>query len=248
MKKFTIISLGVIALLMAAVAITYYFYRPEESRENLNDNENQVACTQEAFLCPDGSYVGRHGDKCAFDLCPNAGPFTGKLEQVSSGFRLLMNSPDKTGPEVSYSLPLEIKVSNVLGQFINQRVEVFGVFIKNNVFKVDRLENAPITDATLGEVGVGKTTFVNGARITLNKVVQDSRCPVDVQCIQAGSVTANISLKSDTDSETINIESGKSPIQFDSFFVSLENIAPSKVASHELDPQSYILTFKVIPS
>lgn len=31
----------------------------------------QVACTQEAKLCPDGSYVGRTGPKCEFTACPN---------------------------------------------------------------------------------------------------------------------------------------------------------------------------------
>ncbi len=30
----------------------------------------QVACTQEAKLCPDGSYVGRTGPKCEFAACP----------------------------------------------------------------------------------------------------------------------------------------------------------------------------------
>jgi hypothetical protein len=31
-----------------------------------------VACTTEAKLCPDGSYVGRTGPKCEFTLCPPA--------------------------------------------------------------------------------------------------------------------------------------------------------------------------------
>lgn len=32
--------------------------------------DNQVFCTQEAKLCPDGSYVGRKGPKCEFEACP----------------------------------------------------------------------------------------------------------------------------------------------------------------------------------
>jgi len=31
---------------------------------------NQVACTMEAKLCPDGSSVGRSGPKCEFIACP----------------------------------------------------------------------------------------------------------------------------------------------------------------------------------
>lgn len=29
-----------------------------------------VACTMEAMMCPDGSYVGRTGPNCAFAQCP----------------------------------------------------------------------------------------------------------------------------------------------------------------------------------
>lgn len=32
--------------------------------------KNEVACTMEAKLCPDGSYVGRSGPKCEFTPCP----------------------------------------------------------------------------------------------------------------------------------------------------------------------------------
>lgn len=31
-----------------------------------------VACTLEAKLCPDGSYVGRGGPNCEFAPCPNS--------------------------------------------------------------------------------------------------------------------------------------------------------------------------------
>lgn len=30
----------------------------------------EVACTQEAMMCPDGSYVGRTGPNCEFTACP----------------------------------------------------------------------------------------------------------------------------------------------------------------------------------
>ncbi len=37
---------------------------------NPSADSGQVACTQEAKLCPDGSYVGRTGPKCEFSACP----------------------------------------------------------------------------------------------------------------------------------------------------------------------------------
>lgn len=32
--------------------------------------ETQIMCTQDAQQCPDGSWVGRTGEKCEF-ICPN---------------------------------------------------------------------------------------------------------------------------------------------------------------------------------
>ena len=32
---------------------------------------DQIACTQDAMQCPDGSWVGRSGPKCEF-ICPQA--------------------------------------------------------------------------------------------------------------------------------------------------------------------------------
>ncbi len=42
------------------------------TKNAVNDTPNpgEVACTQEAKLCPDGSYVGRTGPNCEFAECP----------------------------------------------------------------------------------------------------------------------------------------------------------------------------------
>jgi len=40
---------------------------------------NPVACTQEAKLCPDGSYVSRTGPNCEFSACPVTGSTSGNL-------------------------------------------------------------------------------------------------------------------------------------------------------------------------
>lgn len=54
---FAIILLGVIA----------YKYIPKSATDN---NRGYSACTMEAKLCPDGSYVSRSGPNCDFAQCP----------------------------------------------------------------------------------------------------------------------------------------------------------------------------------
>jgi hypothetical protein len=41
---------------------------------NKPQTQNPVVCTMEARQCPDGSYVGRKGPKCDFDVCPTTKP------------------------------------------------------------------------------------------------------------------------------------------------------------------------------
>lgn len=40
---------------------------------NKNGGEEPIACTMDAKMCPDGSYVGRTGPHCEFEVCPGAG-------------------------------------------------------------------------------------------------------------------------------------------------------------------------------
>lgn len=221
------IAAVIVGLVIVGGGAAYYF----NTHRSLG-----TACTAEALLCPDGSAVGRTGPECKFSACPGIGPWTGKLEQSSGGFRLILASPAATGQEVAYAMPLNLKVSNALADFLGQKVRVFGNFSEGNTFEVDRLEGVG-QDITLGDVKVGETAFINGVRLTLNKIVSDSRCPAGVQCIWAGSVVASVSLKSDTDAETRNIESGKPPVGFDSFLISLVDVKPG-----------YVLTFKVAPT
>ncbi|MEX1052666.1 MAG: hypothetical protein WEC80_02355 [Patescibacteria group bacterium] len=54
-------------------AVGTYYYITSYAIQNFTNkvvDENTVFCTQEAKLCPDGSYVGREGPNCEFTQCP----------------------------------------------------------------------------------------------------------------------------------------------------------------------------------
>ncbi|OHA87008.1 MAG: hypothetical protein A3A96_03675 [Candidatus Zambryskibacteria bacterium RIFCSPLOWO2_01_FULL_39_39] len=46
-----------------------YIYNPDPIKYTNPNQTEPVACTMDAKLCPDGSYVGRTGPNCEF-LCP----------------------------------------------------------------------------------------------------------------------------------------------------------------------------------
>jgi len=62
-----------IIILISAVAFAYYAYTQFDltfgNDKAVRENENLIACTAEAKLCPDGSAVGRTGPDCEFAAC-----------------------------------------------------------------------------------------------------------------------------------------------------------------------------------
>lgn len=77
--------------------------------DNLN-NTNQVACTQEAKLCPDGTAVGRTGPNCEFAPCPG-----GNNQGIVSGHILLgptcpvmQNPPDPACADKPYQTTIQV--------------------------------------------------------------------------------------------------------------------------------------------
>jgi hypothetical protein len=61
--KITVIVLVLIGIVIIAILIA-------TRTTTISLPLGQTACTQEAKLCPDGSYVGRTGPQCQFSLCP----------------------------------------------------------------------------------------------------------------------------------------------------------------------------------
>ncbi len=239
-KKRVVLGIVVVALVAAFAYEGYWLMR------HGGTISGGTVCTEDALQCPDGSYVARSGPECKFAACPNQDSFIGMLKQDANGFWLILGAPE-SGGEVSYAMPLQIKVTNVLGQLVGKRVQVYGSFTEGVTLAVDRLEELPgdAGDPTLGEVGVGKSVFINGVRVTLNQIVSDSRCPADVVCIQAGWVTANVTLQSDTDKETIDLASNGGPHAFDSYQVSIESVKPSRTTTSPPQPGDYAVTFRV---
>ncbi len=58
-----LLAIIIAGVLIAAISIFYF----QDTK-----TEEPIFCTQEAKLCPDGSYVGRTGPNCEFAQCPAA--------------------------------------------------------------------------------------------------------------------------------------------------------------------------------
>lgn len=66
-------ALWIIGILVVIIAISAYVMRDSDGVDNGNaTSTDQVVCTMDAKMCPDGSYVGRVAPNCQFAACPSA--------------------------------------------------------------------------------------------------------------------------------------------------------------------------------
>jgi hypothetical protein len=93
-------------------------------------------------------------------------------------------------------------------------------------------------------LSVGETDTVNGLDITLDEVVQESRCPADSECIEGGAITVRVTL-ANGESQTVNIASDDVPYSFGDHQVSISGINPPLLSETEIAQDEYRIEFKV---
>jgi len=73
----TPLAILIILLVIAVIIGISLWLCQKEETEN-------IACTMEAKLCPDGSYVGRVGPDCEFAFCPDAPQWSAIKQAVAN--------------------------------------------------------------------------------------------------------------------------------------------------------------------
>lgn len=96
------------------------------------------------------------------------------------------------------------------------------------------------------QVAVGQTVDTMGISIRLNEVVQDVRCPVDVECIEAGAINTNITVSANGAEETVFYASDGIPLSFQDYEISIVGVSPELVSTETIDPSEYVVTFNVV--
>lgn len=101
------------------------------------------------------------------------------------------------------------------------------------------------TTNTSPTLAVGESSTINGTIVTILGPVEDSRCPMDVQCVWAGTVSVRVAL--DAYSRDFTFTLGTSQVVGDKT-ITLISVAPLVKKSTETIAQSdYRLTFSVVP-
>lgn len=115
----------------------------------------------------------------------------------------------------------------------------------------------PATGAVLGQqfsLQGGQAVQIASENLTIrfDRLVQDSRCPSDVQCIRAGDVTVGLQLQQSAGPQTLQLTYGAAPTEatktYNNYTIALTEVRPiSKTSTQTLSLSDYSLTLLVNP-
>ncbi|MFM2331147.1 MAG: hypothetical protein RLZZ26_654 [Candidatus Parcubacteria bacterium] len=103
---------------------------------------------------------------------------------------------------------------------------------------------AVVTTSATTTLAVGESAKVSGITLAVKGLGEDSRCPVDAQCIQAGTVRVSVSVDSYTGDLELTL--GEPQVVKNSLLV-LESVTPERRAKQTITPGEYRFTFTLVP-
>lgn len=131
-------------------------------------------------------------------------------------------------------IPVSLTVSDIGGSFLITQ------------FEQNPLAVAPVAAETgaTAIAALGETVPVGGIEITPKEVVEDSRCPTDVQCIQAGTVRLLVHVRSGMGESDMTLTLGAvATTETESLLLAV--VTPSKVSTEPTADAAYRFTFDV---
>jgi hypothetical protein len=148
----TIVALVVI--IGAGSALAYHYTDKDKTNEG-----DQVACTMEAKLCPDGSYVGRQGPNCEFAQCPssssndNGGSSTSTTGSAKIGQTIVVNGISITPNDVTSDSRCPSDVKCIWAGNINMHAKL-----------------TVNSSTTMSSFSIGTSFVIAGKKVTLTGV------------------------------------------------------------------------------
>ena len=106
---------------------------------------------------------------------------------------------------------------------------------------------AQTTDNVTVKAGQQKSAKRSKLKIKFVSVVEDSRCPIGVNCVWAGNAKIKVMVTSARGTETFEMNTGLGPKgnQYDGWAINLDSLTPLPRANVTTDPKSYQAKFTV---
>ena len=94
-------------------------------------------------------------------------------------------------------------------------------------------------------LSINQSAKIDDLILTLNSIPNDYRCPIDVQCIQAGAINANVMFEVLGKSVSRNMPSDEVRQEYEGYKISIVDINPPAMSKTSIDQEDYKITFKI---
>lgn len=100
------------------------------------------------------------------------------------------------------------------------------------------------------EVNVGKSAVEKHSKIDVAflEMVEDSRCPKDVECVWAGNAKINVELSKDGTKRQVELNTGRGEqsAEFEGYEIKLIKLTPEPASNIRIRKDGYVATFSFV--
>ncbi|MBA3678246.1 MAG: hypothetical protein H0W74_12735 [Sphingosinicella sp.] len=101
--------------------------------------------------------------------------------------------------------------------------------------------------AAAAEARIGQTVRLDGRTVSPLSIVEDSRCPASVQCIQAGTVRLRVRISEGGNEDIVAIGLAK-PVALNRAWLHLVDVCPGRATPDQIAEDAYLFTFALSAS
>jgi len=237
-KKSSSAVASVVIVLLIIAGIGYTFYR------QTRDNIKKVSLVSFSVEKPNLILESENLTKVEIWAVPT-GSNIAENDYQKLGEATLTNSGEATQRWI-FQIPLDpIQATDIFakGYKENDLVGQLSLASEGEMSIIDLLwggkSSAAESDIKLG--GIASTT---GISIKITKIIEDSRCPTDVRCIQAGKVVVDAKATTATGSSNITISTDKTTT-LDKYIISLTKVTPDRSSTGTIIDSDYTFTISI---
>lgn len=170
---------------------------------------------------------------------------TAEINWRCNGARIPEQDPYEEMPP--YGVPQDIEPTNPIACTMDAKICPDGSAVGRTAPNCEFAPCPTSDDSGVIEVGLNETVFKNGLSIRPVDIVEDSRCPIDAQCIQAGTVRVGVELEFGKEVEYGVFEVGV-PVEVanDTLILTLKDVFPSPQVARNVSLSEYEFTFLVL--
>lgn len=208
----------------------------------------------------------------ATSIAPSSGPYGTVVTVYGSGFTRYNNSinyagrtsivngvESANGTSLQFTIPATPCSSGMMCAQVVMQPGTYSVSVTNQN-GVSNSINFVLTSGSTGTVnqtvgvGIGQTAIVGGLRVTAVRVVEESRCPAGVYCIQAGRVVIETNIQSGDAIRAANLSypetstygtSVNGSLTLDGYTVRITNVTPA-ARQGGVSSGEYVITYQVV--